>query len=218
MCQIHDKKRIFKQRDIRAKIKSTFVSQLGNSEYVKDWNKCTFIPGRGRDIAYSIRFWPVGHKRAVWEYLKFLLYAVWKLKIEITKAFCYPLTDRQDMAPTYIINIHDSTLNNCIFGSNNEQCINASRQHPQSYSLEHLRHGKSSSAHFSVMCLNYFVHMYRLWYWTSNQIARAGTLASRIMMVTITAEHSCGIMKTNVLSLRIISICLVILYPRAVTH
>ncbi|KAJ8288397.1 hypothetical protein COCON_G00010560 [Conger conger] len=48
--------------------------------------------------------------------------------------------DRQDMAPTYIINIHDSTLNNCTFGSNNGHCINANRQHPPSYSPEHVRH------------------------------------------------------------------------------
>ncbi|XP_064196408.1 uncharacterized protein si:dkey-29h14.10 [Anguilla rostrata] len=50
------------------------------------------------------------------------------------------LIDRQDMAPTYIINIHDSTLNNCIFGSNNGQCINAERQYPPFYSPEHVRH------------------------------------------------------------------------------
>ncbi|KAJ8353864.1 hypothetical protein SKAU_G00214310 [Synaphobranchus kaupii] len=57
-----------------------------------------------------------------------------------TERFCYPLTDRQDVAPTYIINIHHSTLNNCIFGSNNGQHINADRQYPPSYSPERLRH------------------------------------------------------------------------------
>ncbi|KAJ8394585.1 hypothetical protein AAFF_G00043880 [Aldrovandia affinis] len=47
--------------------------------------------------------------------------------------------DRQSMVPTYIINIHDSTLNNCIIGSNNAQRMTTDRQCPPSHNAENAR-------------------------------------------------------------------------------